>query len=96
MTAYQLTDVELRDYLDKALKIFESRTYLENERPRTTFKKGQLFKKMGRKGEADGLFKQAYELRNKVLKRQGKREDSRPMDELKEEDYDSLVSYWSR
>ncbi|KAI0396025.1 hypothetical protein F5Y17DRAFT_465366 [Xylariaceae sp. FL0594] len=82
---------QAEEYLNTALKIFDSRTYLLNERARTTFRKGRLYQLMGRDIEAGYHLSQAYQMR-----RQLKPEDARPLEELVEADFDELVAFWSR
>ncbi|KAK1778043.1 hypothetical protein QBC45DRAFT_170503 [Copromyces sp. CBS 386.78] len=82
---------EAETSLNLALTIFNSRTYLGNERARTTYKKGQLFKFMGKEDEAKALLEEAYQLRKQLVSG-----DERPMEEVGEADFDLLVPYWSR
>ena len=80
-----------RGYLTSALKIFNSRSYLSNERARTTFRKGKLFRLMGMGAEAEKLLSEAYTIRKQLEPR-----DTRPLEQLKESDFDLLVTFWSR
>ena len=80
-----------RGYLNSALKIFNSRPYLLNERARTTFRKGRLFRLMGMGAESEKLLLEAYTIRKQLEPR-----DTRPLEQLKECDFDVLVTFWSR
>jgi hypothetical protein len=85
-----LTDI-FRGYLNSALKIFSARSYLTNERARTTFKKGKLLQLMGQVTESNKLLLEAYGIRKQL-----RPYDMRPLDKLEESDFDELVAYWSR
>ena len=80
-----------REFLLKALKIFESRSYLVNELSRATFMKGQLYRLMSDEKQAKKDLMQAWRLRKKL-----RSQDARKWDRLNFEDYDSLVAFWSR
>jgi tetratricopeptide (TPR) repeat protein len=80
-----------RGYLISSLKIFNSRSYLLNERARTTFRKAKLYSLMGMSTEADKLLLEAYEMRKQLEPK-----DTRPLEKLEENDFDILVAFWSR
>ncbi|KAK3328632.1 hypothetical protein B0T19DRAFT_462261 [Cercophora scortea] len=82
---------EAETCLNLALKTFSSRTYLLNERARTSFRKGKLLELMGMDAEAKKLLADAY-----GFWKQLKPSDARPLSELKEADFDDLVAFWSR
>ncbi|KAI8659981.1 NB-ARC domain-containing protein [Fusarium sp. Ph1] len=79
------------EYLATSLRIFKSRSYLAHELARTTFKRSQLHRLMGEDCEADELREKAYKIRKKL-----KPGDIVPVEKLTEEDFDSLVAFWSR
>jgi hypothetical protein len=79
------------EYLATSLRIFKSRSYLAHELARTTFKRSQLHRLMGEGCEADELREKAYKIRKKL-----KPGDTVPVEKLTEEDFDSLVAFWSR
>lgn len=85
------TNNSSRVYLNSALKIFNSRTYLANERARTTFKKAKLLRLIGTTTEADKLLVEAYKIRKELRPR-----DARSIEQLEEGDFDVLVAFWSR
>ena len=78
-------------YVNSALKIFDSRPYLVNERSRTMFRKGDLFRLMGKNADAEKLLREAYAIRRELEPR-----DNRPVELLEESDFDALVAFWSR
>lgn len=80
-----------RTYLAQALKIFQDRPSFRHELARTTFKKGQLLRLMGRESEADDVMAQAYKIRRHLMP-----QDVRPLEQLAEDDFDKLVIFWSR
>lgn len=80
-----------RAYLNQALKIFRDKPHLRNELARTTFKSGELLHLMGQDGEAQDAMLKAYQLRKPLVP-----QDGRSLGELKENDFDTLVAYWSR
>ncbi|CCC14292.1 unnamed protein product [Sordaria macrospora k-hell] len=82
---------EAETSLNLALIIFNSRTYLKNERARTTYKKGELLKLMKKEEEANALLEEAYQLRRHLVPG-----DQRPREDVREADFDLLVPYWSR
>ncbi|RSL54940.1 hypothetical protein CEP54_009623 [Fusarium duplospermum] len=82
---------EAAEYLGTSLRIFRSRSYLANELARTTFKRSQLHRLMGEDSEADELCEKAYKIRKKL-----KPGDTVAVEKLTEEDFDSLVAFWSR
>ncbi|KAM4057224.1 tetratricopeptide repeat domain-containing protein [Hirsutella rhossiliensis] len=82
---------EAEDYLNSALKIFNSRSYLTNERARTSFRKSKLLRLMGKRTAANRLSLEAYETRKQLRPL-----DGRPLEELEEADFDELVAFWSR
>ncbi|KAF4992470.1 hypothetical protein FGRMN_7141 [Fusarium graminum] len=75
------------DYLNTALKIFESRPYLANELARTNFRKGKLLQLSGDEIGAQKAVEQAYKIR--ASRKVG---DFRPIQEIEERDYDNLVA----
>jgi hypothetical protein len=50
-----------------------------------------MYEAMGEAAEAEDLFRQAHQLRRKIVPG-----DRRQVSELKECDYDKLVIFWSR
>ncbi|UPK93796.1 hypothetical protein LCI18_004731 [Fusarium solani-melongenae] len=82
---------EAAEYLDTALRIFESRSHLTNELARTIFKRSKLHRLMGENEAADEVLEKAYKIRENL-----KPGDTVPVDKLVEEDFDSLVAFWSR
>ncbi|KAG8667969.1 hypothetical protein FPOAC2_13183 [Fusarium poae] len=82
---------EARGYIDTALEIFQSRSYLINEYARTAYRKSQLLELLGNHDEAREVMEKAYKAR-----RIAKPGDPRSMDKLVERDYDELVAFWSR
>lgn len=78
-------------YIKKALRIFGRRTWYRNELARSKYKFGKVNEVLGRRLEAQQAFQEAYEIRSKIVPN-----DTRPMQELSEEDYDDLVAFWYR
>ncbi|KAI1669670.1 Tetratricopeptide repeat [Pyrenophora tritici-repentis] len=79
------------NYLSRAIKIFDSRPYLANEKARATFLRGQLHHSMGEEGQAKRVLMQAWRLRRKLVP-----QDTRKYNQLAESDYNKLVAFWSR
>ncbi|KAK5995287.1 hypothetical protein PT974_03688 [Cladobotryum mycophilum] len=82
---------EANIYVDMALKVFKLRSYLSNELARTTYLKGRLYREMGQNSAANGLMREAYDIRKHLEPM-----DSRPLEELDVADFDQLVAFWSR
>jgi hypothetical protein len=80
-----------RVHLNQALKIFSDKPHLQNELTRTKFKRGELLRLMGQEEEAQNAILEAYRLRKELVP-----EDDRSLEELKVNDFDKLVAYWSR
>lgn len=76
--------------VDQALEIF-SCSYYRPELARTTFKKSQLLHIMGEEEEAALALNRATELRRTLVPG-----DERSCSELRDEDFDTLVIFWSR
>lgn len=77
--------------IEQALKIFRSRPYLRNEVAQTTYKMGQIYLSTGDNVRARQEFREAHSLRRRL-----RPQDKRPVEEMKESDYDELVIFWSR
>jgi tetratricopeptide (TPR) repeat protein len=79
--------------IDQALKVWT--VELDKYAPeiaRTSYLKAKVLFSAGREEEATKLFKTAASMRRKI-KIESQREDDR---DLKEEDFDELVTFWSR
>lgn len=82
---------QARHYISRALEIFGSRSYYNNEQARSTFKEAQVLNAMGLDDEAEDAFRKAFQLRHAIHPK-----DAKTMGELTEDDYDKMVVFWSR
>lgn len=78
--------------INQALKVWtvDKVTY-QPEIARTSFLKGKLLDKMGSHDEAVGWFRDAFDLRRRLVPGDEKR-----IEGLEEDDFDELVTFWSR
>ena len=91
MAAEVLTDMTPRDMFDRALDIYTSQPRLfKNEIARTQYKKGCLLQDMGNFEEGTKLIRNAEKARQTIVPP----EKWEP--EHGEEDYDSIVQFWTR
>ncbi|KAK1775513.1 tetratricopeptide repeat domain-containing protein [Copromyces sp. CBS 386.78] len=84
---------EALEFVGQALKVWSADA--EKYRPeiaRTFFLKAKVLSMLGQEAEAKELFEAAAALRSKIAKVAGKK----TMEELTEEDFDELVTFWSR
>lgn len=77
--------------INHAIKIFSTKKHCKNEYARAIYKLGQMHEAMGEETEALRRFQEAFDLRRKLVPR-----DGRKLEDLTEEDYDKLVIFWSR
>jgi hypothetical protein len=79
-----------RKLLDQALKVFSGNSCYKPELARTMFKKSQLLEMVGRSDESIIACTEAISLRNSLVINERKGSD------VGEEDFNSLVAFWSR
>jgi len=90
--------VRLRQYdtimslLDQALKVYADREYYNLEKARALYKRGRLSRVLGKPGNS-GTKDLAAALK---LFRTLKARDIRPIEELKDEDFDDCIIFWSK
>jgi hypothetical protein len=77
--------------LEQANKVYSARKCNLNELARTTYKKSQLLAAQGNETQAHALWSDAYKMRRSILNN-----DKRPIEEIREEDYDKLIIFWNR
>jgi predicted negative regulator of RcsB-dependent stress response len=77
--------------LDQATKIYKKGTGEDAHLARCQFKKGQLLARKGNGTGALAAWELARRLRQKIC-----RDDIRPVEELRESDYDELIDHWAR
>jgi len=89
---FRTDDVIPRLFVDNALAVWEiaPRSY-EAEIARTTFLKAKILYQHGDQNQAKRLFRQAVRSRSKI-----RGEASVDDGSLTEEDFDGLVTFWSR
>lgn len=81
-----------RTMINKALDVFKSGPYHKPEVARSTFKKSQILRKQqGRGGEAEEALVASVQLRKELLPKA-----SKPVEELTDEDFDTMPIFWSR
>lgn len=83
---------EAIEFIDQALKVWSADA--EKYRPetaRTSFLKAKVLSLLGQEAEARDLFHSAATLRSKVAK-----VPEKPVEDLTENDFDELVTFWSR
>jgi len=86
-----LTYYICRTLLDQALKIYGDREFYAPERARAKFKKAKLLMKMGEGSAADVYFKKALALYKEL-----KHGDDRAIVDLDDDDFDDMITFWSR
>lgn len=79
-----------REALDSAISAFSASSVSEGSAARAVWKKGCLLKEKGDKEASNEFLERAMKLRQKLAPN-----DSRRLDELKEEDWTKLCFYWS-
>lgn len=80
-----------RKLLEQALQVFSSRIYYRHEKARTSYLTGRLLAMLGDEQKSENYFKDAFKAYQVI-----RPEDSRPMEELSDIDFDNLVCFWSR
>ncbi len=80
-----------RSYLDRALRIWGTRSWYKNQVARTSFLKGTHLLSLGGEAASEGKrwIEQAAALRKEIL-------PNCDMSKASEKDYDELVVFWSR
>lgn len=80
-----------RKLLEQALRVYGGRLQLRHERARTSFVMGHLFKQLGESNIAATHLKEAF-----MIYKDLRQEDTRPIEALTDDDFDDLVSFWSK
>lgn len=80
-----------RTLLDQALKIYGDHPHFISERARTYYKRGALLQCLQRAEDAEADLQMAINLYRQMCP-----DDSRPLSELKDEDFDINIMFWSR
>jgi hypothetical protein len=86
-----ITDTCCSALLDQALKIYSGLPHFAPERARANYKRGKLLKIIGRNGEGEANLHKAVELYRGICPG-----DQRPVDQLRGEDFDRRIHFWSR
>jgi hypothetical protein len=86
-----LTYYVRRTLLDQALKIYGDREFYAPEQARAKFKKAKLLMNMGEGSAADVCFAEAL-----ALYRGLKHGDDRAIVDLDDDDFDDMITFWSR
>lgn len=81
-----------RSLLDQALKIYSDRDYYNPEKARVLYKRGKLSKSKYKSGNSGSKDLAAALLLYRTLKPG----DTRPIEELKDEDFDDCIVFWSK
>jgi len=79
------------DLFDQALKIYQDRDIYSPEKARALFKRSKVFKSLGQDTKAQKDADEALR-----LYKLSKPDDRRPLQELKDEDFDRRIVFWSR
>lgn len=82
-----------RNLLDRAALIFDGHEHFKPEAARVHFKRGTLFRKMGKQVESDAEFAVALRLFNEINARDRRVEK---IEDLTDADFDRKVMFWSR
>jgi hypothetical protein len=89
---FQLTiSSTFRTLLDQALRAYGDREAYRPEKARAMFKRAKVLRLLGRKDEAEEELEASGKLYQEIRPK-----DTRRVEDLKDEDFDKTVVFWSR